>query len=875
MHHKRWLLLLAVSLFGLIVAVNYLPGTWLTGWDNLHPEFNFPLNITRSIFSVWQEYQGLGVLAGMGHAAALPRELLLWILSLLLPAHLLRYAWTFGMYALGGVGVYVLLRRLIKTHSQAPAVLGALFYLSNLATIQVFAVPFEAFITHFGFLPWFIFSVTTYLSHPTRKNLFLLALIHFLGATHAYIPTLFVVYMFVLCILCIRRVPWKRILLVWLTVFAVNAFWLLPSAYFIVRESRVTVEAKINQMATEEVYLRNRAYGRLDSTIQLKNFLFDTLDFDPQRSMNDPILGDLQTRVETPAITALLLVGFCIVLLGIRGAKPWMVGIFVLSVTMLTTDTPPFSWINALLRQYIPLFHQAFRFPFTKFGILAALSYSLLFGIGSASILSWLHLRHRKLMIAGVIALGILLGIQGYPLLSGSMFYAPMRSAIPQEYMDLFSYLKSAPHGRIANLPQPTFWGWSYYRWGYTGSGFLWYGIKQPILDRAFDVWSSANENYYWQLSLALYRKDPIALSRVLDRYDIRYILLDTNLISPSHNRALFTQEIEAVLPQLSAFHREQTFGALTLYSRTNSESQNFISVRGPLPHAGPVYEWSDEDAAYDALGDYITSDMGYQYPNRQTLFTKREPFATPPVTPEDANLLFDTLTSGVLNKQAVTPCGVLKSGTNQTEIVDTGLRLTTTNDRLCVNFGLGALPHTDGYLVEVQSRNIAGRPLLFSLINQTAKHAEVESYLTGEINYFILPPLAADGLGYNVYVASDAIGRQTTANELLRIRLWSIPYRELLASRTGVAQSFGAQTVILHQAYDPGWVAFEKASAFPFLRPLDRHVLVNNWANGWVVDSVGGSYVFFFLPQLWQIVGFILLPIPFLYCTRRRRHPY
>jgi len=70
---KNWffpLLILGLTLF--IAFRNYTPGTWLLGWDNLVPELNLKLNITRSLSAVWQEYQGLGLLGGMAHAADLP-----------------------------------------------------------------------------------------------------------------------------------------------------------------------------------------------------------------------------------------------------------------------------------------------------------------------------------------------------------------------------------------------------------------------------------------------------------------------------------------------------------------------------------------------------------------------------------------------------------------------------------------------------------------------------------------------------------------------------------------------------------------------------------------------------------------------------------
>src|SRR3989338_6712959 len=106
----RWLksnwqdlfLVLVILLITVFIAFkNYTPNTFLTGWDNLHPEFNFKLNIERSLNAVWQEYQGLGLLGGMGHAADLPRQLFLWGASVFIPISFVRYFWTFLMLFIG------------------------------------------------------------------------------------------------------------------------------------------------------------------------------------------------------------------------------------------------------------------------------------------------------------------------------------------------------------------------------------------------------------------------------------------------------------------------------------------------------------------------------------------------------------------------------------------------------------------------------------------------------------------------------------------------------------------------------------------------------------------------------------------------------
>src|SRR3989338_1652492 len=108
--------LLPVTLIGfvvvLIAVLNYKPGTILTGWDNLHPEYNFAANIKRSIFAVWQEYQGLGLLGGMGHSSDLLRQIFLLIFSSFIPVTFLRFFWTFLTLFIGGVGSYFLIKNL-------------------------------------------------------------------------------------------------------------------------------------------------------------------------------------------------------------------------------------------------------------------------------------------------------------------------------------------------------------------------------------------------------------------------------------------------------------------------------------------------------------------------------------------------------------------------------------------------------------------------------------------------------------------------------------------------------------------------------------------------------------------------------------------
>src|SRR3989338_4996398 len=80
--------LAVITIIVLVIGIyltNIHGNFFISGWDNLHPEFNFKLNLQRAWDSAWQEYQGLGVPAGHGHAAELPRILFLIPFSWIVP----------------------------------------------------------------------------------------------------------------------------------------------------------------------------------------------------------------------------------------------------------------------------------------------------------------------------------------------------------------------------------------------------------------------------------------------------------------------------------------------------------------------------------------------------------------------------------------------------------------------------------------------------------------------------------------------------------------------------------------------------------------------------------------------------------------------
>ncbi|MCA9392388.1 hypothetical protein KC614_04290, partial [candidate division WWE3 bacterium] len=287
----------------LVCYLNYEPNTFLTGWDTLHNEFNFKLSFIRNIFGVWREYQGLGAVAAHAESADLPRQIFIFIESFVLPLNFLRYSYVFLTLILGPLGVYFLLDRVTlksvdPTNRHIAAFIAALYYLLNLATVQLFYVPFEMFQTQFAFLPWLMLFSIKYFETGSVKQLALFAVFTVFALPQAYAPVLFYAYFagitvfFFIETLVNRKnnlhTYIKRGLLIVVTTLAINAYWLLPNIYYVINHSHDVTNAIVNKVFSDEAFSYNEKFGSVKNVALLKNFLFDWKVYE-----DNGVFGDL------------------------------------------------------------------------------------------------------------------------------------------------------------------------------------------------------------------------------------------------------------------------------------------------------------------------------------------------------------------------------------------------------------------------------------------------------------------------------------------------------------------------------------------------------------------------------------------------------
>ena len=576
--------------------LNYDSNTFLSGWDNLHPEFNPKLYLSRTFFAVWQEYQSTGLLGGMAHAADLPRVLLIYLLSLVsFPTNLMRYFTTFLPLIAGPIGVLILTKRILsKSHFTSQTIkissfLTGLFYLLNLSTMQTFFIPFETFTWFYGAFPFLIYFLINYQEKPKTSNFLRLFLVSFLAGTAFYVETIFVVFGISLLPFLVKNITKdkkiaKNLLHTLFSLFAIifsQLYWLLPVAFFVLTNGQVTTQNHINSISSIETYYRNLEFANLPNIFSLHSYLFKYLDLG-LNGKYELLLTPWINHLNSPIA---IIINFIIIFLIILGIYYSLKTKIAYSRSFLWTFIVSAFFLlggGQLINTFVPLIGELLRSPFTKFSLPLSFSMSFFFAIGVIFILDIFSFLDARLSYGlTLFTITFLLFTYLSPGFSGNFINKNMRVAIPSEYFDLFSYLDKQPvDNRIANFPQYTFWGWNYYNWGHRGSGFTWYGIKQPILDRAFDVWDQNSQNYYEEISAALYAQDNDYFNKIIDKYDVSYLLIDKNIIAPDTKASLGLDYLQEILDSSEQYQVEKTFNNLILYKNNNHNTQNFLSIQ-------------------------------------------------------------------------------------------------------------------------------------------------------------------------------------------------------------------------------------------------------------------------------------------------------
>jgi len=855
------LLILGLTLF--IAFRNYTQGSLLLGWDNLAPELNFKLNIVRSLSAVWQEYQGLGLLGGMAHAADLTRQLFLWPFSLIVPLSAIRYLWTFLMFSAGPLGVYFLVAKafLGKKNdflANVSGLVSAVFYILNLAAIQTFFTPFETFTSFYGFFPWLLFLGSLYLKNGRRRDLVIFAVVSLLATAAFYVQTMFIVYAVFLVVLALEGIVRngkaglsRSVKLALITVF-INAFWLGPALYFTATSSQIPSVSHINSIATPETQLMNQARSGFSDVATLKGYWFDYYDWSASGKY-DYLYKDWINYNQNPNVDNISLALFAVsaaglILILFKSKKTFGVSSIVLfgaSYFMLSGGNLP-----------IPLFSEIFRNVFTKWSNAASLVYAI--GLGFFVYVAAGIIKNRLKYIPAVIFSGLIIAGSVFtvlPIFQGKLIAGSMKVNLPSYYLDTINYFKNAdPTARIADFPLTDFWGWKFNDWGYRGSGFLWYGLPQPVLDRAFDVWSPYNEKFYEEANYALSWGSVADLERVLGKYQVSYLVFDESVYEPGNpNSQAVLQKEKTFLESSSIISRVNTFGKIAVYKVNLPEVNNFISA--------PTTDYSDPIYKIGETGNLIASEtfpdsQGYQ---------------------EAKNCNLDGRGNVIKEKQ---------NGGNYYAAEGDGVS--------CDYFYYPTLDYSKAYSMRISGVNLKGRSLKLYLYNVKTQKIYMDELLpTGAFDkiYTILPTGSSEDTeyGYTLNVETRSFGKMSSENLINKIEFYELNViktePEPISNGLQITNvnkygtwgyrvgTTGSGILELGQGYDKGWVGFEIIDKR--LKILE-HTKVSSWANGWIVPSLisnqDSTIYIFYWPQFLEWGGLLVGAIALLVLVLKRR---
>lgn len=612
-------LLILIGLF--LFVVNSKQDTYLIGWDNEMPEFNSILNIKRSLFSVWQEYRGLGLHDGMAHAANLIHSILAGLLTLFLPQNRIRYAIIIFLHTFGGIGMYYVINLLIR--KKAIAFIGALFYMFNIGIIQQFYAPFEVFAFHFAFLPWILWAGLKCVLENRKRNTLLFFIISFSSTPQGFVPTVFIASLSIFITLLLIDFFTHRNIYKFIVVFAiylaVNSFWLIPYMHGAPSTAKIILNARINKYSSETLFLRNKQYGSILKVFSLDGFMLHLTEYDGKAGQNVNLMGNWEQYSQTPFYRGIYIGILCFGLIGVFSSIKNIRRLSFLAPLLgalffLANDTPIIRELNQILRNISPTLGEAFRIPFTKWITVFTFSLAIFISFGIDFIVVKVTNYTGKRAIYLILVMSIL--ILGLPALKGDFFSNLFRRELPKEYLNVMTYFDSVEKNkRIALLPVHTYWSWQYRTWGHLGSGFLWYGIQQPIMERAFDPWSNLNEQFYNELSFAINNEDNILFTSILKKYNIDYLLIDQYLFATLWAKPINYESLIGFLDQQSSITFEKSFGEIMIYKVNSPSHSKFLySLSNPTCTSDSFHNKYYSDNLYVEKSDYIQCRGREQY---------------------------------------------------------------------------------------------------------------------------------------------------------------------------------------------------------------------------------------------------------------------
>jgi len=589
--------ILLVLILIIVTVVSIKPGKYILSNDNYSPELNPPLSVSRYLQSpAWRGYRVLGF-ASDSEQADIFRSIGFSVLDLFLPSWSLSQIFSFFCLFVGTISMAYLSKCFVsdfltKKHQGLIFFLSGIIYLTTLWTAWVFNFNMMPYISQYGFLPLLLLSTYLLLKKWNPKTLifFLISLILFTST--CVISTLFfvdvVLFVFFTIYFGILHKAKSKHVIASIGIFLISQiFWLIPFVHYTYTNSRGIIESYTNRAITANTIDLEAQMITAGNSARLYTRLLGTVDDPSIDSYIFPMSKDFQ---EYDVFKVIGLIPFILSVCGlvfILFKKKWkLIPLWVLffgTLFIMKNQNPPFGSVYLWLQENIPLFKQVFRWVSSKLGQVYLILLVLTSSVGYIYIVnffgSFFSKKWRKILVSiSVIIISIIFLFYAEYLFKGQLFTSRAAVNLPDQYYLLKEEISKDTTSRIFYAPPANNGYFREYDWGFIGSQFLGYIIPNPIVDMSLSIGSDVGEKAVLELTNDFNSGNITELNSDLEKYNIKYILVDRSLVKGRYGYSLNWDLVNAYT---STWDKVWSQDFLELYQLKESSKPKYVESYG------------------------------------------------------------------------------------------------------------------------------------------------------------------------------------------------------------------------------------------------------------------------------------------------------
>lgn len=579
------------------------------------------------------------------------RQMILAGLSVLVAKPLVEQMYYLGMLLGGTLGMGLLSQEVFRAlfpqrrksvTTQVVGYLGGLSYLFSVFTMGTFYLPIVMYVVRYAFFPLIVtFFIRTIRDKPLFRtsNTVWLVIIALLGSPAYLTATVFFTLLIILGVLVFSHLRYLKAYFLTLGLFLlVNAFWLLPFGLYVQHKSPLVPLAstfiEVNQIQLNQPGKTFYWSSLLQLLPSFSTTTFTTLP-GGQTQLLQPFFESVNTNRPYQLYLAVLWVGVVVgvgVVVRHAGRRhlsaSWVVLLFLISLFFLRKEYPPLGFAYDWLGATVPLLKIILRFGGEKFYPLLMMSVSVLSSVGVVTGGMWVWRRwthrwrvapvlRRGSVVVALVVLGAIFIAPFTAFFRGEFFSSIVKVRIPPQYFEIVQRLNADDRpGRILHLPFDTNSYWKSYSWGYVGSAFLNFTLKQPLLDRTFEPASLENDYFDQAVVQLLQNATKLtdselenrarSLAHLLTLTQTRYVIVDdsvTPVVYAKQGR-FFGQyssvDAQTILAKMAELHLANVTyeTAIPLAEYVSSEQLAQVPVEAQHPRLS-VYELPVSDTMF------------------------------------------------------------------------------------------------------------------------------------------------------------------------------------------------------------------------------------------------------------------------------------